>query len=213
MNLLSALEYTLLNPACTQAQIEDLVKTAGDAGIFGVCIPPYWVKAARRLAGGKLKLVTVIGFPLGYQKTGVKLAEAEEAMNDGADELDLVMNQSAFQSGMEAWVKTDVARIAEACHAREKYLKVIIETSLLSDAGIARASELVVQAGADFVKTSTGFGSAGAKTDHIRIIRAAIGSAAGIKASGGIKTRAFAEELIEAGADRIGTSSAPAVFL
>lgn len=212
MNLLSTIEYTQLNPGCTQAQIEDLVKTAADAGVFGVCVPPYWVKAARRLCSEQLRLVTVIGFPLGYQKTGVKLAEAEEAINDGADELDMVMNISAFQSGMESWVKSDIARLAEACHAKEKFLKVIIETALLSDSAIARASEIAVQAGADFIKTSTGFAAAGAKTEHIRIIRKAIGSAAGIKASGGIKTKIFAEELIAAGADRIGTSSPPAVF-
>ncbi len=213
MDLRPYLEYTILRPDCTQTGVEELAQTAVDAEIFGVCIPPYWVKSVKRITGDALALVTVIGFPLGYQKTSVKVAEAEEAIRDGADELDMVMNNAAFRSGMENWVKADVARMAEVCHAHEKILKVILETSLLTDAEIRRASELVVQAGTDFVKTSTGFGTSGAKTEHIRLIRNAIGSAAGIKASGGIKTKEFAEELIAAGADRIGTSSVPEVFL
>ena len=213
MDIRSSLEYTNLRPDCTQDEIEALVQKALNSGIFGICVPPYWVKAAKRIAGTELAVVTVIGFPLGYQKTAVKLAEAEEAMNDGADELDMVMNNAAFRSGMENWVKADVAMLAEACHAKEKFLKVILETSLLSDSEICRASELVVQAGADFVKTSTGFGTAGAKTEHIRLIRNTIGTATGIKASGGIKTKEFALELLDAGANRIGSSSAPEVFL
>jgi deoxyribose-phosphate aldolase len=212
-DLASALEYTILRPDCTQTEVEQIVATAREAGIFGVCVPPYWVKAAKRLAGSSLSVVTVIGFPLGYQKTRIKVSEAEEAMNDGADELDMVMNNAAFRSGMEAWVKADVAAMAELCHAREKILKVILETSLLSPEEISRAAKLVVQAGADFVKTSTGFGSAGASVEHIRIIHAAVGKTAGIKASGGIKTKEFALELLKAGASRIGTSSPPSLFL
>jgi deoxyribose-phosphate aldolase len=213
MNMLEKLEYTILSPDCTQAEIEALVKKALDFQIFGVCVPPYWVKAVKRMAGSALSVVTVIGFPLGYQKTSVKLAEAEEAMADGADELDMVMNISAFRSGMESWVKGDIAQLAVACHKQEKLLKVIIETSILQPAEIIRASEICINAGADFVKTSTGFGSAGATVENIRLIRAAIGSEAGIKASGGIKTLDFASKLVEAGANRIGTSSAPEVFI
>lgn len=214
MTILStSLEYTLLRPDCTQAEIEQLVASANEAGIFGVCVPPYWVKAAKRMAGPLLSVVTVIGFPLGYQKTSIKIAEAVEAINDGADELDMVMNNAAFRSGMETWVKADVAAMAEACHSHEKLLKVILETSLLSPEEISRASKLVVQAGADFVKTSTGFGSAGASVENIRIIHEAVGNSAGIKASGGIKSKDFALELLSAGASRIGTSSPPALFL
>ena len=212
MDIRNYLEYTLLRPDCSQEEIELLVRTAMDAGIFGVCVPPYWVKAAKRLAGDSLSLVTVVGFPLGYQKTGVKAAETLEALDDGADEVDMVMNNAAFRSRMENWVKSDIARLAELCHSREKYLKVILETSLLSTDEIARASELCVQAGADFIKTSTGFGTAGAKPEHIRLIRKTVGEQAGIKASGGIKSREFALELLEAGADRIGTSSHPSNF-
>ena len=212
MDIRKHLEYTLLRPDCTQAEIERLVGTAVYAGIFGVCVPPYWVKAASRMAEGKLAIVTVIGFPLGYQKTGVKAAEALEAIEDGADELDMVMNNAAFRSGMESWVKADVARLAELCHAKEKFLKVILETSLLSVDEIARASEICVSAGADFIKTSTGFGTAGAKVEHIRLIRKTIGNQAGIKASGGIKSLEFALQLLAAGADRIGTSANPSEF-
>ena len=212
MNIKNHLEYTLLRPDCTQSEIEALVATANEAGIFGVCVPPYWVKAAARLKERNLAIVTVIGFPLGYQKTSVKAAETITAIEDGADELDMVMNNAAFHSGMESWVKADVARLAELCHEKEKQLKVILETSLLSMDEIARASEICVKAGADFIKTSTGFGSAGAKTEHIQIIRKTIGNQAGIKASGGIKSLDFALELIQAGADRIGTSAHPSIF-
>ena len=212
MDIRKHLEYTLLKPDSTQTEIERLVGTAVYAGIFGVCVPPYWVKAASRMAEGKLAIVTVIGFPLGYQKTGVKAAEALEAIEDGADELDMVMNNAAFRSGMESWVKADVARLAELCHAKEKFLKVILETSLLSVDEIARASEICVSAGADFIKTSTGFGTAGAKVEHIRLIRKTIGNQAGIKASGGIKSLEFALQLLAAGADRIGTSANPSEF-
>lgn len=213
MDLRPFLEYTVLRPDCTQREAEMLARSAVESGIFGICVPPYWLKAAKRITGNSVALVTVIGFPLGYQKTGAKVAEAEEAIRDGADELDMVMNNAAFRSGMESWVKSDVAAMAEACHAKEKFLKVILETSLLSESEIMRAAELVVQAGADFVKTSTGFGAAGAKTEHIRLIRKAIGPEVGIKASGGIKSREFAEELIASGANRIGTSSPPEIFL
>lgn len=213
MDLRNNLEYTLLRPECTQAEIEMLVNTAVEFGIFGVCVPPYWVKAAKRIAGSRLAVVTVIGFPLGYQKSAVKAAEAEEAMADGADELDMVMNNAAFASGMDNWVKSDVAKIASLCHEKEKLLKVILETSLLKPEEIARASEICVKAGADFIKTSTGFGSAGASAEHIHLIRNTIGNQVGIKASGGIKTREFALQLTEAGADRIGTSSNPSDFI
>jgi deoxyribose-phosphate aldolase len=212
MNIKNYLEYTLLRPDCTQAETEALVATANEAGIFGVCVPPYWVKAAARLKARNLAIVTVIGFPLGYQKTSVKAAETIAAIEDGADELDMVMNNAAFRSGMESWVKTDVARLAEICHEKEKQLKVILETSLLSMDEIARASEICVKAGADFIKTSTGFGSAGAKSEHIQLIRKTVGNQAGIKASGGIKSLDFALELIQAGADRIGTSAHPSIF-
>lgn len=212
MNIKNHLEYTLLRPDCTQTEIENLVSTALEAGIFGICVPPYWVKAASRLAEKKLAVVTVIGFPLGYQKTSVRIAEILEAIEDGADELDVVMNNAAYRSGMESWVKTDLARLSEICHEREKMLKVILETSLLTTDEIARTSEICLNAGADFIKTSTGFGTAGAQTEHIRLIRKTIGNQAGIKASGGIKTPEFAMELLEAGADRIGTSAHPSVF-
>lgn len=212
--LAQALEYTLLRPDCTQAEVEKLVQTALQWKIFGVCVPPYWVKAARRLCTPEeLKIVTVIGFPLGYNKTSIKLAEAAEALEDGADDLDLVINNSALKTGMEMWVKPEVARMAEMCHEKGAFLKVILETSLQTEEEIVRNSKLCADAGADFIKTSTGFSSAGAKTEHIRLIRQAIGPEVGIKASAGIKTRAFAEELITAGANRIGTSSHPSEFL
>ncbi len=209
-----ALEYTLLRPDCRQDEIDSLVETALEFGIFGVCVPPYWVRAARRLCtSDALKIVTVIGFPLGYNKTRIKLEEAEEALLDGADELDLVINNSALKTGMESWVKPEIAKMAEICHQKEANLKVILETCLMDKEEIIRASKLCIDAGADFIKTSTGFGTAGAKTEDVRLIRETIGPEPGIKASAGIKTLEFANELMEAGANRIGTSAHPGVFL
>jgi deoxyribose-phosphate aldolase len=160
-----------------------------------------------------MKLVTVCGFPLGYSKSGVKAAEALEALDDGADEIDLVMNVSALRSGMPAWIKSEVARLADLCHSRGAMLKVILETCYLSGEEISRMSVVCRDAGADFIKTSTGFGKGGAAPEHIRLIRAAVGPDCGIKASGGIRTLEFARELLDAGADRIGASGHPSVFL
>ena len=214
VDLSKTLEYTILKPDTTQKEIEEVVETALEYKIFGVCVPPYWVKLARRMAlPEELKIVTVIGFPLGYQKSNVKFLEAQEALADGADELDLVINNSALKSGMAIWAKPEIAKMAELCHQKEKMLKVIIETSLLSNAEIEEYSLLCKDAGADFVKTSTGFGKAGATVENISLIRKTIGPELGIKASGGIKTREFAIELIHAGATRIGTSSSPSVFV
>ncbi len=211
--MLEKIEYTLLRPNAHQADFEKLVDTAMDFSVAGVCLPPWWVKMARRHLGiSKTRLVTVVGFPFGYEKSHVKLEEVSDVLEDGADEVDLVMNISAFKTGMLSWVKPEIAKAAAMCHEGEKLLKVIIETAYLSEEEIITASKMCMDAGVDFLKTSTGYAPEGAKVSIIELIRKTVGHRAYIKASGGIKTKDFALSLIEAGADRIGTSSHPEVF-
>lgn len=170
-------------------------------------MPPFWVKRAQREIGkDKILLVTVAGFPLGYNMTETKLDEIKRAIDNGADEIDVVWNISSFKTGIP-WTKIEIAKCSKLAHDNQKILKVIIETAYLSDEEIVEASKLCADAGADFVKTSTGFAPAGANVEHIKLMRGAVPASVGIKASGGIKTLDQAIQLIEAGADRLGTSS------
>jgi len=201
------IEHTILKPTVTDKEIDQLVKEAKQYKFIGVCVPPFWVKRANReIDGADIQLVTVIGFPLGYQMTEVKLEEIKVAMTTGADELDFVMNISAFKINMD-WFKIELAKCSKLIHENEKLLKVIIETAYLSDEEIVKACKICSDIGADFVKTSTGFASEGAKTNLIKLMKANVSSTVGVKASGGIKDLASALEMIQAGADRIGTSS------
>lgn len=173
----------------------------------GVCMPPFWVKRARRELGkSEVQLVTVAGFPLGYHMTETKLEEIRMAIRDGADEIDMVMNVSALKAEMP-WVKIEIAKCAGLVHEHEALLKVIIETAYLNEKELELACRWCADAGVDYVKTSTGFAPEGAKTADVRRMREHLPSNVGIKASGGIKTYEQAVELIKAGADRIGTSS------
>ncbi len=205
------IEQTNLKPIFIDADVYQLVEDATKYEFHGICLPPFWVKKAHReISGRDIKLVTVIGFPLGYNMTETKIEEAKVALNDGADELDMVMNISAFKSGMP-WVKIEMAKLANLSHQNEAILKVIIETAYLSDDEIIKACLLCRDAGVDFVKTSTGFASNGAKLEHIKLMRDTLPDYVGIKASGGIKDYKTAVELINAGANRIGTSSGVAI--
>jgi deoxyribose-phosphate aldolase len=206
------LEHTNLKPFITDKDIDKLVAEAKEFKLFGVCVPTFWLKRAKREIGdADIRLVTVIGFPLGYQLTETRLEEIKHAIAMGADELDLVMNISAFKAGME-WFKIDIAKAAQYCHEQQKILKVIIETAYLSEEEIIKASKAAAAAGADFVKTSTGFAPTGATPEHIRLIKKHIPAATGIKASGGIKTLKEVKAMIDAGADRIGTSSSVSIM-
>jgi deoxyribose-phosphate aldolase len=201
------IEHTNLSPALTGEDIDRLVAEAKQYNLLGVCVPPFWVKRAKREIGeSKVVLVTVAGFPLGYNMTETKLDEIQRAIDNGADEIDVVWNISSFKSGLP-WTKIEIAKCGKLVHDYQKLLKVIIETAYLSDKEILEASKLCADAGADFVKTSTGFASAGAKAEHINIMRNAVPPHVGVKASGGIKTLEQAMRMIEAGANRIGTSS------
>jgi len=202
------IEHTNLKPTVTQQDIERLIEEAIQYQFVGVCVPPYWVKKVKRdLSNTPIQVVTVIGFPLGYNMSHVKVAEIKRAIDDGADELDIVMNMTAFKSDSQGWAKIEVAQFAKVAHEAAKPIKMILETAYLSDEEIRTACKFCQDAGADFVKTSTGFAPAGATVEHIKLMRATVGDALGVKASGGIRDLAQTIAMIEAGADRIGTSS------
>lgn len=201
------IEQTNLKPTLNHIDIEQLVKEAKTHQFLGICVPPFWVKKAKRDIGeSDIQLVTVIGFPLGYNITKTKLVEMEKAIDDGADELDLVLNISALKADMN-WSKIEIAKCSKLAHDHEKLLKVIIETAYLSNEEIVKMCQWCAEAGADFVKTSTGFAPTGAKVEHIKLIRENLPSNVGIKASGGIKNYNDALAMINAGADRLGVSS------
>lgn len=201
------IEYTNLKPDVTHIAIDNLVSTAKERNFYGVCVPPFWIKRAKREIGNDdLKLVTVAGYPIGYQMTETKEEEIRSAIRQGADEIDLVLNVSALKSEM-SWVKIEFAKCAKLAHESERILKVILETSLLTQAEIVIATKWAVDAGVDYIKTSTGFVGDGATLENIKLIKSIIPDGVGIKASGGIKTKSQAEAFLSAGADKIGTSS------
>lgn len=206
MNPAKLIDHTLLKPNATQAQIEHLCDEARTYGFASVCVNPYWVKRAhQQLAGSGVKVCTVIGFPLGATPANVKAFEAQNAVKDGADELDMVLNIGALKSGDEKTVLADIRAVRQACVG--KILKVIIETRELTDEEKVKACQLAAQAGADFVKTSTGFAGGGATVADVALMRKSVPSAMQVKASGGVRTRADFDAMIAAGATRIGTSS------
>lgn len=206
-NLSRYIEHTNLSPTLTIKDIDRLVEEAKQYNFLGICVPPFWVKRAQREIGKeKIQLVTVAGFPLGYSMTETKLDEIKHAIDNGADEVDVVWNISSFKTGIP-WTKIEIAKCSKLTHDHQKIIKVIIETAYLSDADIIEACKLCADAGVDFVKTSTGFAPSGAKVEHIELMRKSLPAHVGIKASGGIKTKEQTLALIQAGADRIGTSS------
>lgn len=207
MNVARYIEHTNLSPTLTIRDIDTLVDEARQFEFLGVCVPPFWVKRAQReIAKDKIVLVTVAGFPLGYNMTETKIDEIKRAIDNGADEVDVVWNVTSFKTGIP-WTKIEIAKCSKVTHDHQKLLKVIIETAYLSDEEITEACKLCADAGVDFVKTSTGFAPTGATPEHVKLMRSVLPAHVGIKASGGIKTREQAMAMIEAGADRLGTSS------
>lgn len=207
MNIAQYIEHTNLSPTLTIRDIDTLVEEARQFGFLGICVPPFWVKRAQReIAKDKIVLVTVAGFPLGYNMTETKLDEIKRAIDNGADEVDVVWNVTSFKTGIP-WTKIEIAKCSKITHDNQKLLKVIIETAYLSDDEIIDACKLCADAGVDFVKTSTGFAPTGAKVEHVKLMRKILPEHVGIKASGGIKTLEQARAMVDAGADRLGTSS------
>lgn len=202
------LDHTLLKPDLTADQMHAGCQHTIDHHFAGICLPPAWVKQANEyLADRKAKVVTVIGFPLGYQKIGTKTEEARLALDDGADELDMVLNISAFKSGASSYVREDIDSIVQLTHRTNKLVKVIIETALLSESEIIEACRICADNKVDFVKTCTGFNGGQATVQDVQLMHENLPAHTKIKASGGIKDTTTAWNLIESGADRLGTSS------
>jgi deoxyribose-phosphate aldolase len=204
----SYIDHTLLKPDSTHGQIEQLCTEARRFRFASVCINPTWIQlCADLLVDSGVLICTVVGFPLGATLTDVKAFEAQQAIRLGASEVDMVINIGALKSGEDDAVRDDIRAVAQVCHAGDALLKVIIETALLNENEKVRACQLAKEAGADFVKTSTGFGPGGATADDVALMRRTVGPDLGVKAAGGIRNLADARRMIEAGATRIGASA------
>ena len=206
-NIASYIDHTLLKAESTKEQIVKICKEAAEYEFASVCVNPAWVEtAASNLQGSKVKVCTVIGFPLGASTAETKAFEAQDAISKGAREIDMVINIGALKSGDVVKVKEDIEAVVEA--AKDKAIvKVIIETSLLTDEEKVQACNLSKEAGADFVKTSTGFSTGGATVEDVKLMRETVGTELGVKASGGVRSLEDLQAMIEAGATRIGASS------
>jgi len=201
------IDYTLLDPSATRDQVERLCEEAKSYDVYAVCVNPTWVSlAVSTLRGTEVKVCSTVGFPLGASLTAVKAFEAETAVGLGAAEVDMVMNIGALKSQDLAFVREDIEQVVKAC--KKAPVKVIIETGFLNDQEKVQACKLAQEAGAAFVKTSTGFGSGGATVTDVMLMRRTVGNRLGVKAAGGIRTFRDCVAMIEAGANRIGTSSA-----
>lgn len=207
MELRKYIDHTLLKPDATEEQINQIIEDAKTYQFASVCVNPYWVDHCYdRLKETNVKVCTVIGFPLGSSTTSIKVAETKEAIQSGAEEVDMVINIGALKMNDDETVKNDILAVVNA--AKDKALvKVIIETALLNNDEKKRACQLALEAGADFVKTSTGFLGGGATVEDVKLMRQTVGDHMGVKASGGIRDRKTAEAMIAAGATRIGASS------
>ncbi|WP_434296571.1 deoxyribose-phosphate aldolase [Clostridium sporogenes] len=205
MKLSKYIDHTLLKPQATEKDILKLIEEAKTYDFASVCVNPSWVKLAHKnLKDADVKVCTVVGFPLGATSTASKVYETKVAIEDGADEIDMVISVGQLKSGNDEYVKEEIKKIVEA--SKDKLVKVIIETCLLTEEEKVKACTLAKEAGADYVKTSTGFSTGGAKPEDIKLMRETVGKDMGVKASGGIHTREEMEDMIENGATRIGAS-------
>lgn len=203
-DILSKVDHTLLKQTATWDEIKAICDDGIKFNTASVCIPPYYVKQASDYVCGKVKICTVIGFPNGYNTTSVKCFETEQAVKDGADEIDMVINIGMLKAGNYDGVLDEIKKVKKACNG--KLLKVITETCMLTEEEKVKICAVVTSSGADFIKTSTGFGGGGATFEDIKLFTDNVGSSIKIKAAGGISSIADAEKFIELGADRLGTS-------
>ena len=203
-DILSRVDHTLLSQTATWAEIKQICDDGIKYGCASVCIPASFVKAAAEYVGGKISVCTVIGFPNGYSTTAAKCFEAEDAVRNGAEEIDMVINIGALKDERYDFILDEINAVKAACHGR--LLKVIIETCLLTDGEKIKMCEIVSESDADFIKTSTGFSTAGATKEDIELFKKHVTGGTKIKAAGGISSLADAEEFIRLGADRLGTS-------
>lgn len=199
-------DHTILKADATKAAVEKICCEAKEYNFASVCVNSYYTGfVAEQLKGTDVMVCTVIGFPLGQMSTKAKCAETRLAVEDGAQEIDMVLNVAALKDQDYDVVREDIRQVKEACG--EAHLKVILETCLLTKEEIVKACELSKEAGADFVKTSTGFSTGGAKEEDVALMRSTVGEALGVKASGGIRDKETAEKMVAAGANRLGTSA------
>ena len=208
MNIASYIDHTILKPETTLADIQKLCAEAVSQSFAAVCVPPYFVKVAKELtSGSNVKVATVIGFPFGYSSTDAKLKEIEQAIADGADELDIVHNITALKDGNYPYLQNEIKACTDLCHQSGKSVKIIVESGILSDSELLKCCELYYPLGIDFMKTSTGYAQTGATVRAVELMRQHLPETIAIKASGGIRTFAFAKELVDAGATRLGCSA------
>jgi len=211
-NIAAMIDHTLLKPEATREQIVSLCQEAKENKFFSVCVNPAWVSTSNELLqGSSVKVCTVIGFPLGATTSETKAFETKNAVDNGADEVDMVINIGALKDKNDSLVEKDIRAVVDAAKGRA-LTKVIIETSLLTKEEKIRACKLSVKAGADYVKTSTGFSTGGATVEDIALMRQTVGPEIGVKASGGVRSTADAQKMLEAGATRIGASSSVSII-
>jgi deoxyribose-phosphate aldolase len=207
-NIASFIEHTILKQTTTLAEVDKVCVEASMENFVGVCVPPKYVLNAKKLLdGSRVKIATVIGFPLGYNVTDVKLREIDDALNMGADEVDMVHDLCALKNNNWRLLEDEISACLKPVHDAGKVMKVILETGILTDSEIIKCCQLYSNFKIDYIKTSTGFADIGATVNAIKLIKANIPAKMGIKASGGIRNYAFAKELIDAGATRLGCSS------
>lgn len=212
MSIAQFIDHTILKPTTTLADIEKVCEEAQEYGFAAVCVPPYYVKDAKGILGqSPVKVATVIGFPFGYSHFSAKLTEARQAIKEGADELDMVMNIAAFKSNDMAYLESEIGEITKLTQEHGVVLKVIVESGILSEEEIIKCCELYKHYKIDYMKTSTGYAEKGATLEAVQIMRQHLPPTIQIKASGGVKTYDFAQQLVDAGATRLGCSASIAI--
>lgn len=213
MSIAHLIDHTVLKPTTTAADIEKLCTEAAQYGFATVCVPPYFVAAAKGLLNISegVGVATVIGFPFGYSSISAKAAEVQEAIADGADELDMVINLAALKAGDESYLQKEIETIVALTRKSGKTLKLIMESGILTDAEIIQCCNIYKAYPVQFLKTSTGYAEKGASVEAVQLMRQHLPSSIQIKASGGIKTLAFAQQLVSAGATRLGCSASVAI--
>lgn len=212
MNIAQYIDHTLLKPTTTSNEINQLCEEAKEYRFAAVCVPPPLVTLAKKyLTGSDVKVATVIGFPFGYSVPAAKLAEAAQAIADGADELDVVINLVALRASETAYLTAEIEPMVTLAHQHGRLVKVIIESGILTDSEIVVCCNIYAAANVDFVKTSTGYAEKGASVAAVQLMRQHLPSSIQIKASGGIRTFEFAKELVDAGATRLGCSASVAI--
>src|SRR5215207_3595348 len=213
MSINQFIDHTILKPITTLADIEKTCEEAMQFNFAAVCIPPYYVRDAKQIMGNSsVKIATVVGFPFGYNHYSSKLIETEQALSDGAIEIDMVMNIAAFKSNDLAYLENEIKEISDRVKEKKAVLKVIIESGILTNDEIIKCCDLYQHFPVDFLKTSTGYADRGASIEAVKIMREHLPSTIDIKASGGIKSYEFARQLLDAGATRLGCSASVAII-